>query len=128
MEGAASARETAPEDVAAGDSVQQTVPRNIAVDQTGGIELTSMDSFVSTLVTGVQGASGLPEGRLSPIFDNGTAGNDDTMMLAANGGTECDVATLLDTKGGDTDRDDDATPLVTTAERDDAAMQSRKQP
>ena len=28
----------------------------------------------------------------------------------------------INTKGGDTDRDDDATPLVTTAERDDAAM------
>ena len=85
MEGAASARETAPEDAAASDSVQQTVPCNIAVDQTGGIELTSMDSFVSTPVTGVQGARGLPEGRLSPIFDNGTAGNDDATLIEANG-------------------------------------------
>ena len=85
LEGAASARETAPEDAAAGDSVQQTVPRNIAVDQTGGIELTSMDSFVSTPVTGVQGARGLPEGRLSPIFDNGTAGNDDATLIITGG-------------------------------------------
>ncbi len=105
MEGAPNASEAAPEDTAARDSVQQTALCNIAVDHAGGIELTSMDSFVSTPVTGVQGARGLPEGRLSPIFDNGTAGNDDAMMLAANGGTECDVATLLDTKGGDTDRD-----------------------
>ena len=41
--------------------------------QAGGIELSSMDSFVSIPVTGVQGARGLPEGRLSPILDNGNA-------------------------------------------------------
>ena len=121
MEGAPNASEAAPEDTAARDSVQQTALCNIAVDHAGGIELTSMDSFVSTPVTGVQGARWLPEGRLSPIFDNGTAGNDEATLIEANGGTECDAAMLLDTKGGDTERADVAMPLVTTAERHDDA-------
>ena len=58
MEGAPSASEAAPEDAAARDSVQQAALCNIAVDHAGGIELTSMDSFVSTPVTGVQGDVG----------------------------------------------------------------------
>ena len=65
--------EETPEEVAVRDSVQQTVPCNSAVDHAGGIELTSMDSFVSTPVMGVQGARGLPEGRLSPILVTGNA-------------------------------------------------------
>ena len=85
MEGAPSASEAAPEDAAARDSVQQAALGNIAVDHAGGIELTSMDSFVSTPVTGVQGARGLPGGRLSPIFGKGKAGNDAAMPLKANG-------------------------------------------
>ena len=50
MVGASDVNETDPEDDAARDLVQQTVPCNSAVDHTGGIELTSMDSFVSTPV------------------------------------------------------------------------------
>ena len=103
MEGAPSASEAAPEDAAARDSVQQAALCNIAVDHAGGIELTSMDSFVSTPVTGVQGARGLPEGRLSPIFVNETEGNDAAMLPETNGGTERDAAKLLDTKGGSTE-------------------------
>ena len=122
MEGAPSASEAAPEDAAARDSVQQAALCNIAVDHAGGIELTSMDSFVSTPVTGVQGARGLPEGRLSPIFVNETEGNDAAMLPETNGGTERDAAKLLDTKGGSTERDDAAMPLVTTAEGPSAVM------
>ena len=122
MEGAPSASEAAPEDAAARDSVQQAALCNIAVDHAGGIELTSMDSFVSTPVTGVQGARGLPEGRLSPIFVNETEGNDAAMLPETNGGTERDAAKLLDTKGGSTERDDAAMPLVTTAEGPSAIM------
>jgi hypothetical protein len=122
MVGASSASETAPEDAAARDLVQQTVPCNSAVDHAGGIELTSMDSFVSTPVKGVQGARGLPGGRLSPIFGKGNAGNDDAMPLAANGSLESDAAMLLATERGGTERDDAAMLLGTTAEGPNAAM------
>jgi hypothetical protein len=81
-----------------------------------------MDSFVSTPVKGVQGARGLPGGRLSPIFGKGNAGNDDAMPLAANGSLESDAAMLLATERGGTERDDAAMLLGTTAEGPNAAM------
>ena len=44
------------------------------------------------------------------------------MLPETNGGTERDAAKLLDTKGGSTERDDAAMPLVTTAEGPSAVM------